>query len=226
MIPLERIIDDLEGEIKTVYYPGAFTDFSILELFWHVVKNDEKRHIIYSDYGLIGQHEDPFPAINGALDYFLPDAHSIPLVPDHYDRLGWSDFWYPHPSSHQFGNPSTAFALEWSNGYRTFSYFGSEGIQTCIVLIDNNIFPDLIVLQDHGFGGNWTEYCNPARELYSALSTKGHLPKYLICDAERYPSAGPWPGYERISAPFTAHMYPPQHKNARALYMNRDTSRP
>jgi len=67
-----------------------------------------------------------------------------------------------------------------------------------------------IVLQDHGFGGNWTHFGGDS--LLWQLAAARPPPWLLVAD-----NTQAWPAYERVSSPDTGGM----HGNARALFQRR-----
>jgi hypothetical protein len=58
--------------------------------------------------------------------------------------------------------------------------------------------PYAILLQDHGFGGNWTIFGGEASPLWKLVIDTGKRPPAWLLVAN---NTNPWPGYNQVSAP-------------------------
>jgi hypothetical protein len=99
----------------------------------------------------------------------------------------------------------------------TLTYLGTEGVQTAKVLCDNELAPDVLVLQDHGYGGNYASFGGENCFLHQAMQEC--LPKYILMDPEE-PNNPLWLGYEQVTQTYLPEAYEslPQNRNARALF--------
>jgi hypothetical protein len=73
---------------------------------------------------------------------------------------------------------------------------GGDGVATFDALFcqsDGNP-PYAVVVQDHGFGGNWTTFGGDGSPLWS-LARRGALPKWLLVAD----NTTPWPDYQVAS---------------------------
>lgn len=82
-------------------------------------------------------------------------------------------------------------------------YISGDGVATFQALyVENKVAPRyLSILQPgHGFGGNWTEFTDPARILArSVLNNPAGIPEYLLYGGwglKHHYSKACWPGYE------------------------------
>jgi len=90
---------------------------------------------------------------------------------------------------------------------------GGEAMETYDALFcqDNSPgVPYAVILQDHGFGGNWTHFGGDSR-LWRLAAARP--PRWLLV-ADGTPA---WRGYERVSSPDIGGM----HANARSLFQRR-----
>ena len=91
---------------------------------------------------------------------------------------------------------------------------GAEAIQTYRVLWKKpGTVPDAIVLQDHGFGGNWTTF--GARGRLYQYANPYHLPRRLYISINTYP----WPGFIAGSCLGDGEGQDEEHEHPRAVYV-------
>lgn len=114
-----------------------------------------------------------------------------------------------------------------NSDHSTMVYLGTDGFGTASVLLANAIKPDVVVLQDHGYGHTYNIFGlgqDGSSLLYDQFGD--NLPEYLFVDTS---ITTPWPGYEPVTLPFnpTSEIIPgftlptairPQHGNERVLY--------
>jgi len=88
---------------------------------------------------------------------------------------------------------------------------GGEGVATYDALFcqDDSHPPYAIVLQDHGFGGNWTRFGGDDSPLRTLVLRSG-LPRWLFVANQ----TEPWSGYQLASSEDRGGM----HSNRRSLY--------
>lgn len=207
---------------KTIYYPGAGYDFSSFYVFSHYANIQS---VYYVDY-FNGEDQ---PLIRSMMDN---RAEQVQVInPQHFNKSMWSEFW-PNAINNweqmdrAFGannNPENAWGrkVTFKHPMKTeqnfdFYYLGTEGVKTAQILLDNKIYPNLLVLQDYGFGGNWTSFGGADSPLYEVMSN--HLPEYLLAAT---PDTGGnthiWPGYEKVARPNPPSANP-QLFNQRTLF--------
>lgn len=93
----------------------------------------------------------------------------------------------------------------------------TEGHQTYVNLFNTYLQPNMVVLQDHGFGGNWKDFGNHESPMYLAADAYQALPERLFV-AEG--NTRPWPGYHRSGPDLVLEGQ--MHQFGRAIY-ERDT---
>ncbi len=174
---------------RVLYYPGGGNDFDPLRLFY---KRAGTRCFVYADY--MKEQE-----IADVPDFQLRAQGEI--MPQDLGVHDWEAFWPEPPESRSFAAPADASGL-WrvldphtgSNKPIVLLYLKTEAIHTYYVLwARHNAAPDAIVLQDHGFGGNWDKF--GAGGLLYQYATEHGLPRLLYVARNTYP----WPGFEACS---------------------------
>ncbi len=183
---------------KTLYYPGAGADVSPLKLF---VENSSISEVHYADYS---SHQ----MTKIILEESLGEGWSVEMIKDlHPQDLGqdtWDEFWYAGPNSQRFQNPSTAYGIHFSlispKGKKAqLFYWGTEAIKTYYLLLINGIIPNIIVLQDHGFGGNWSIFGTSKSKMYGIAKVENYMPEILFVSKEGIGNGGCWPEYEAMT---------------------------
>jgi hypothetical protein len=71
--------------------------------------------------------------------------------------------------------------------------------------------PYAVILQDHGFGGNWSQFGGRDSPLWQTAAASSNLPTWLLVGED----TDPWPGYERRSSPAAPSG---MHRNHRSLF--------
>lgn len=213
-------VDDFlagNGNMVTLFYPGAFKDWSPLDVFATTCNR-----FILIDYYISKAVARQFLLdlpwfVNGSIQE---------LGPDDFGVANWQAFWQEGPKKRyrmdggMMSPDSDPFVLKAqlhnpSGNLSEVYYFGTEAIKTFEVLCDFGMKPGVIVCQDHGlFSGQWTDFSGFSL-LYAAAVRHNALPKYLYLDTSQRPS--PWPGYEKqVSQPQID--YGQMHKFPRALF--------
>ena len=189
----------LTSNLKTLYYPGAGFDFSTLKYF---MENSTVKKYYYCDY--MNFDITPERLLEEINMYFhLSDyrvIHIANLRPNYFGKNEWPEFW--HKEAPMFGGQidnSFAAMFKIKKGNKTWDliYFGTEAIQTYEVLIQNNIKLDVVVTQDHGLGGLWTNFCKGSK-LEKISHYYNQIPKFMLVGID-YEA---WDGFENISKPF------------------------
>jgi hypothetical protein len=205
---LIQYVQEHASEFNTIYYPGAGNDFSPFQLFG---LHASISTVYMADYGAEGQH---------VVQRLQSLAREVTVLqPNYFNRYSWRDFMIDDVLGiRQAALPGAIripFKLQ-EKMQNPFSliYLTTEGVQTIKVLINNDIIPDVLVLQDHGFGSNWTEFYGIHSPLYKAL--EHNLPPYIL----KEPECAIWPGYSQVTTPYLPppHFSQPQAKNHRALF--------
>ena len=94
-------------------------------------------------------------------------------------------------------------------------YLGTEGIGTYERLLEAGFVPDAVVLQDHGFGANWSSF-GGTREMFHAARHRDAWPRVLLVGAQ----TSHWNGYVPITdpRPYAGNVF----NLARALFVRED----
>ena len=213
-------VDDFlagNGKMVTLFYPGAFKDWSPLDVFATTCNR-----FILIDYYISKAVARQFLL---DLPWFV-NGSIHELGPEDFGVANWQAFWQEGPKKRyrmdggMMSPDSDPFVLKAqlhnpSGNLSEVYYFGTEAIKTFEVLCDFGMKPGVIVCQDHGlFSGQWTDFSGFSL-LYAAAVRHNALPKYLYLDTSQRPS--PWPGYEKqVSQPQID--YEQMHKFPRALF--------
>jgi hypothetical protein len=178
------------GEI--LYYPGAGTDYGP---FIRFSEQTALKTVIYADYGT---KKDKATEFLSAIPGWSVEQVSNLQPQDLGLVASWEQFWPVDPESRKFAKPDSAFGLRAKlvrqhDGISVdFIYLATEAAQTYANLLLAGLRPTIVVLQDHGFGGNWTKFGGHA-ELFEQAQVA--LPRYLLVAK----GTGVWPGYTQIS---------------------------
>lgn len=193
-----------------VYYPGSGSDGHPVKFFGslHMASS-----FIYVDYGLSRESierdlDNPEKGYNGHFKGY--HSHSrITLKIEDIIPDGWEsqiEKHHPNKSKHDFANIQPYAFLELlqrdshldeKHGPKQLNimFLGADGHATYDALFCQGISPNpplAIVLQDHGFGGNYSKFGRGGLLESIAKNTQVY-PRYLLV-AE---GTDPWDGYER-----------------------------
>jgi hypothetical protein len=226
MPTVPEYINDNREHFSTLYYPGPFYDLSPLEAFWKCVPESPIQKVFYVDYGMNIPSAD-WTNVNRIVHNILLDLVGIwptmhHLTPETYHLGHWNNFWHTNPSSSSYLNAATACGRKIVAGGYEFTYLSTEAIGTYHVLLNNGIRPDVLVLQDHGMGGNWTRFGGgPGDLLYDMLVASGDLPKYLYVQPAPTGITEIYPGYIQVTDPYLPHFHRSMHpdQDHRALFI-------
>ena len=186
------------SECNSLYYPGAFHDFSTLQFF---MENSGVKDFYYCDY--LNLDINPYNLLNALRNYFnkwgYKVSEQINITPSYFNETSWDSFWHADPSA-RFGSDEklsfcAKYLIEKDGKTWNLLYFGTEGIATYEVLLKNKINLDVLVTQDHGLGGCWTSFCNDSKLEELAVDHK-MLPKMILSGGEA------WNGYSQVSEYF------------------------
>lgn len=206
---LPRILND---EVRSLFYPGSEFDFDVIKYF---IETSKIGNFYYCDYGI-----DKQILLEKLRTYFVKIGFAVALqcqlFPPHFNSKTWEDFWnkgkYIEDGKILIGDISFINEYKIFNGKTSFklTYFGTEAIATYKILLENRILPDLLVIQDHGCGGNWTYFSQGS--LLETLSKEYNLyPSYILIDKNQ----NVWNNYDKISE--TVGRFG-MHQDERVLY--------
>jgi hypothetical protein len=201
-------------EMKRVYYPGAGMDFSPLQLFGRFIKGVD---LYFTDYMFI-------PELYTILERLENNVRTNILKPQDFNQESWEDFWPTNIGREEMmgHDPDQAWCKKFDFQSKdldcSLTYLGTEGVQTAKILCENQLAPDVLVLQDHGYGGNYALFGGENSFLYQAM--QNCLPKYILLDPTGAGDAKIWQGYEQVTQAYMPKAYEslPQNRNPRALF--------
>jgi hypothetical protein len=199
-----------------LYYPGSGADGSPIAFF-----NQRKslHCAVYADYGIAlpalkALLEDPVKGFRGYEMLLQQELHERDLVPagwlPHVDVGARSHA--PRYRNESMGQPYGFFVvLQREEGFGpehgaerlALLFLGADGIATYDALWCQAKRPEppkIVVIQDHGFGGNYDRFGNGGL-LHKIASEAGALPQYLFVadDSE------PWDGYAVCDPEISSH---------------------
>lgn len=196
-----------------LYYPGAGTDYGPLQ---HFALQLDLAVAVYVDY--LSTPEQ----IRTMLRSVTPTVPELRRVsPRDLGCRAWADFWPDQERSLMFARPSRAFGFQCDlqihpDRSTRLIYLATEGHQTFGRLLGTALQPDLVVLQDHGFGGNWRDFGGDS-PMYSMAQAAGALPPMLFSAGE---NTRVWEGYKAVAEPVL--LAGQMHHYERRLYQLRD----
>ncbi|MEN9905165.1 MAG: hypothetical protein RLZZ555_1730 [Pseudomonadota bacterium] len=198
-----------------LYYPGAGMDYGPLQYF---ALNHDLAVAVYVDYLV---KPEWIRSMLRSVSSIEPELHRI--APKDLGCHRWADFWPEDENSRMFAKPTRAFGLQCDlqihPGRSTrLIYLATEGHQTYRNLLGTALQPDLVVLQDHGFGGNWRDFGGES-PMYRMAQAAGALPPLLFSAGE---NTRVWPGYRAIDEPIL--LAGQAHHYRRTLYQLRDAN--
>lgn len=185
---------DIKRMLKypSLYYPGSGTDRGPFDLF---TRHGTLSTVVYIDYGLKRDDVHNFVAA-------LQDWHCVnigELQPSDLGETRWADFWPNHPAGQTFFGPQNAYCL-WAVLQSTptsrlvfFLFLATEAIHTFEKLLHIGFNPQVVVLQDHGFGSNWAKKFGGASPLFRIAQVNPPMLTYVADTTD------PWYGYQRVS---------------------------
>lgn len=199
-------------KIKSLYYPGAGIDFSTIGYF---TENSSIETFYYSDY--LNDQLRP-ESILDELRTQLPNYkinHIADIKPSYFNLSRWDEFWCDESDGQTFSGRKensyiALYRIESNDKIWELYYFGTEGIETYRVLLENKINIDLVVTQDHGMGFLWTTFCKGSY-LEAIARVKKKMPQYLLVGTDHQA----WDGYTQISKPFGVFGV---HEHPRIIY--------
>ena len=195
-----QIIESELKRSKILYYPGAGFDFETMILLIH---NAPIETVYYVDYNSYEKYSHEKLKKNLTSNWDITNYFQI--QPDYFGKSSWEDFWYNNINSNMFSKPINGYAFKifLKNVFGrevVFYYLGTEATKTYEILLQSGIKSDIIVLQDHGFGGNWDKNCfgynnEDDSRLYKISKENYSLPRLLFVAYNTIH----WPEFERIS---------------------------
>ncbi|GGE15651.1 hypothetical protein [Psychroflexus salis] len=218
---LEYYLQKYNSEIKRVYYPGAGMDFSPLQLFGRHIKGVE---LFFTDYMSIEE-------LSEVIDRLENNINTSVLAPQDFNQDCWEDFWPTNVNRDEMmgHEPAEAwgkkFEFQSKNLDCTLTYLGTEGVQTAKILCENELAPDVLVLQDHGGSTNYALFSDENSFLHQAM--QNCLPKYILMDPTEAENTKIWPEYEQVTQVYLPKAYEslPQNRNPRALFKKEERTK-
>ena len=203
----------LPKNCKTLYYPASGTDFAT---FFYFAEHSHIKNFYYCDY--LNTEFTTDAILNSFTEQAADKGYSITyyadFTPKSFHENTWDAFWHENSLQLAFGKPENAFAsiFKIQKGTQSWNlfYFGTEGIKTYKILLNNNIKPDVVIVQDHGLGCFWTEFSGRSY-LYEMAEDAECLPRYIVLGLNHEP----WPYYTPVSKPFGVFG---MHAHARQLF--------
>ena len=175
----------------SIYYPGSGTDIAPVDLF---IKGRFVSTAVYADYMITPEQIEEMFIENESWKI----ERQRELNPEDFGLSAWGQFWPEIDESYSFARPGHAFCklmILRSADSRLRIHFlviATEAIETYIRLIDLGFHPTVVIVQDHGFGCNWTDFGGNSM-LYSIAQS--HLPEMIYVAS----NTKPWPGYRQVS---------------------------
>ena len=211
---------------RVVYYPGYGSDGQAVKLFG---ASHSAHCFVYADSSnpkdrVLGDLDTP---TRGYASRFL-GYHClarVDLTPDQIAPRGWTQ--HAKPSASDFAKPQIQpfgflevlernAELTYEHGAQRLAilFLGADGHATYDALFcqrDNRLAPYAVLLQDHGFGGNYSNFGAKGKMEQIAQATQV-LPEWLIVG----PHTETWPGYQRVDGVESDRGG--MHQDQRSLY--------
>ena len=191
---------------RILYYPGSGNDGQPVQSF---VQTHSAHCFLYVDYMLERKDIEKQLGESGFLGYHLLD--SIDFQESDLTPYGWTPHIHPGETNQEWLKYATKKPYcfmgiferdnnrDDSHGSRRFAmtFLGGDGIASYDAIFCNGHVknpPFVLVLQDHGFGGNYDRF--GAGGLLERISERSNVfPEYLLV-ADQYTAS--WAGYERV----------------------------
>lgn len=185
----------------TLYYPGSGSDFQPLIDF---INESSINRVYYVDYNENLSSTDVITAL-GPNWYIIEES---PLSPLDFKQNDWANFWHNIDQVNPQCGPANAYGFEiilknkLNRKLCHFHFLKTEAIRTFFILFNNKLMtpPDIIVLQDHGLGGNWGGQVfgyaeDSTAKLYGINKVSGNMPPFIYVGE----NTNPWPEYIQIT---------------------------
>src|SRR5574343_1509487 len=190
----------LDGR-PVLFYPGSGSDSGPIDLMHEV--SDEGGLSIYVDYNLnfdqvhalISKTQRAYGSGTPVVTELFPSDFGMARIKSFYPTRKdctaeeWELFQFQmaHPQGGDWLGQRAFFPD------RNFALIclKAEAVQSLKILLRNKIFPDIIVLEDANFGGEWTGFGGNSK-LYEASK---HKPKFIYVSE----NTQAWPGYKRVT---------------------------
>lgn len=223
--PMENIPNVMMGIGRTpklskghiLYYPGAGTDYGPLEYF--AIEFESELPLGAAFYVDYLAREVEIKSMFRKMPH-LNEARCVQtekLKSTYLHQSSWTKYWPEnHPLSRGFANPRKAYAITSELSFEDqqplrFHFFRTEAVQTYENLLAIDIIPSIVVIQDHGFGGNWTRF-GGANEMFRLALQYRSMPEFLLVAD----NSEAWPGYVAMSRPL--RLRGQMHDHVRTVY--------
>jgi hypothetical protein len=213
--------------VATLFYPGAGTDFGPLSMVLGAMHSARNLGSVCSEFGFLSAFYvdyavDGLTCVQDFLIKNIPDELGPHLGSVHNPILtsfSPSDFGSVHrdffsPESLVGPEEQEFFGLrcvypEWR---LSLTYIKGDALATLKVMARRGIHPNIVVLQDHGWGQQWFHFSGPDSPL---IKVAKHAPKYLYVGD----NSSAWPGYDQVSEYVVHAGQGTSRPHARALFV-------
>jgi len=193
-----------------MYYPGSGTDYGPMKLFHELGRLDR---FIHADY--MATRAEAEQTTGWLWERY--ERRVRELGPEKFRARTWEDLW--HPQSRERRRNLIAQGHAFQQEIRTgpgprhvdFYFIFVDAIGLWPFLVRAGMKPDVVVLQDHGFGGNWDAFGKTGK-FHEEVEKAGHWPEHLLVAG----NTRPWPGYEAVSR--AGYQEGQMHGHVRAIY--------
>lgn len=181
-VEIKRANLDSVKNCKSLYYPGAYLDFTTLKYF---LETSMINDFYYCDY--MNDELNETKIIDNLNDQLASIDYNVTLKallqPEYFKQKDWESFWHRNAEARSVGNINRSFIFQFEIKKEkqrwNLYYFGTEAIKTYEILIRNKTKMDVIVTQDHGLGCLWTTFCRGS--ILERLSLRySSLPGFLL----------------------------------------------
>ena len=197
-----------------LYYPGSFVDAGPMKLFHQFGGLRRFIHVDYRPHTSQGTYQRTTEGV------FDASPETTPIGPEKFRARRWKDLWHAQvgerwedEAERSFGFKQE-FRFEGPKKHVDFTFMFVDAIGAWKFLIRAGSLPDVVVLHDHGFGGNWAtqDGFGGTGQLYQEVEKVGHWPEHLlVADNTR-----PWPGYQPVSQ--ATYQKGQMHGHRRAIW--------
>ncbi len=199
-----------------LYYPGCGSDYGPL---LHFSQTEQVSIAVYVDYLMTRSRiVDMLCDLHRAAGLQAVNPTLTTLRASDLGMTEWRDFWPKTERGLMFGKPDRAFGvtceLQLQPDRQTrLIFLCTEAHQTYCNLLNTTLRPSMVVLQDHGFGGNWQDFGDEDSPMYLVAHECRALPQRLFVAKG---STRPWPGYRRSGPDLLLEGQ--MHRHQRAVY--------
>ena len=189
-------LNSFKSDINSVFYPGAGFD---LETLIFCLDYTDAREIFYVDYG--GQDNlDKLIQLNLEHNFLFSVGAQIYTPKDFWGISNWSELWHPDspkPDKLEEFTFIKEIEIYYLDKFVLLYYINADAFGTYSYFISKGIDFGLVICQDHGLGGFWSNFCGDSH-LSRIASSKDKFPKYLMVGKDH----DAWSNYHRCTEDF------------------------